>query len=66
MTDTLDISIAAAKEDPLVAKQLFEFARYGCRSEESERGVRDTFAELAIPLGFLSQKEKPRPLQDLE
>ena len=54
-TDALDAAIAAAKEDPVVAKQLFDFARYGCRSEESVQGLQETFAELEIPLNFLSQ-----------
>nr|WP_281359026.1 TniQ family protein [Pseudarthrobacter oxydans] len=56
-TATLDSCIEAAKTDPVVAKHLFDFARYGCRSEESLRGLRDTFAELQIPLNFLSQTE---------
>ncbi|WP_261619405.1 TniQ family protein [Pseudarthrobacter equi] len=56
-TATLDACIAAAKKDPVVAKHLFDFARYGCRSEESVRGLRDAFAELQIPLDFLSQTE---------
>ncbi|MFJ6378027.1 TniQ family protein [Pseudarthrobacter oxydans] len=59
--DALDVCIAAAREDPVVAKQLFEFARYGCRSEESGRAVQDTFAELQIPLDFLSQTEDELP-----
>lgn len=56
-TATLDECIAAAKKDPVVAKHLFDFARYGCHSEESVRGLRDAFADLQIPLGFLSQTE---------
>lgn len=60
-TTTLDTCIAAAKTDPVVAKHLFHFARYGCRSEESVRGLRDTFAELQIPLDFLSQTEGDGP-----
>jgi hypothetical protein len=56
-TDALEVCIAAAKVDPVVAQQLFDFARYGCRSEESVRGLRQTFAELQIPLDFLSQTE---------
>nr|WP_225667986.1 TniQ family protein [Arthrobacter sp. 147(2020)] len=61
VTTTLDTCIAAAKTDPVVAKHLFDFARCGCRSEESLRGLRDTFAELQIPLDFLSQTEGGRP-----
>ena len=60
-TDALDACIAAAKEDPVVAKQLFDFARYGCRGDQSLRGLRQTFAELQIPLDFLSQTENLRP-----
>lgn len=61
VTATLDLCIAAAKKDPVVAKHLFDFARYGCRNEESVRGLRDTFAELQIPLDFLSQTQGDRP-----
>lgn len=61
VTATRDACIAAARTDPVVARHLFDFARYGCRSEESARGLRDTFAELQIPLGFLSQTEGDRP-----
>lgn len=61
VTATRDACIAAAKSDPVVARHLFDFARYGCRSEESVRGLRDTFAELQIPLDFLSQTEGGRP-----
>lgn len=61
VTDSLDASIAAAKKDPVVAQQLFDFARYGCRSDESARGLRDTFAELDIPLDFLSQTQGDSP-----
>lgn len=46
--DSLDVAITAAKEDPVVAQQLYNFARYGCRSEESVRRLRETFAELQI------------------
>jgi TniQ len=60
-TDALDVCIAAAREDPVVAQQLFDFARYGCRSEESVRGLRETFAELQIPLDFLSHIDDQRP-----
>ncbi|AOT04292.1 TniQ family protein [Arthrobacter sp. U41] len=56
-TDALEVCIAAAKADPLVAQQLYDFARYGCRSEESVGSLRETFAELHIPLDFLSQTE---------
>ncbi len=56
-TDALEVCIAAAKVDPLVAKQLYDFARYGCRSEESVGSLRETFAELHIPFDFLSQTE---------
>ena len=59
--DALDACIAAAKEDPVVAQHLFDFARYGCRSDESLRGLRQTFAELQIPLDFLSQTENQSP-----
>lgn len=65
-TTTLDACIAAAKTDPVVAKHLFDFARYGCRSEESVLGLRDTFAELQIPLDFLSQTKERLPLPDVE
>lgn len=61
MTATRDACIAAAKTDPVVAKHLFDFARYGCRSQESVRGLRDTFAEFGIPLDFLSQTEGGQP-----
>ncbi|MCW3768543.1 TniQ family protein (plasmid) [Paenarthrobacter ureafaciens] len=57
VTTTLDACIAAAKTDPVVAKHLFDFARYGCRSEEFVGGLKDAFAELQIPLEFLSQTE---------
>ncbi len=60
-TDALEVCIAAAKVNPLVAKQLYDFARYGCRSEESVGSLRETFAELHIPLDFLSQTENQRP-----
>ena len=56
-TDALEVCIAAAKEDPVVAQRLSDFARYGCRSEESVRSLRRTFAELHLSLGFLSQAE---------
>lgn len=56
-TDALEVCIAAAKVDPVVAQPLYDFARYGCRSEESVRSLRQTFAELQIPLDFLSQTE---------
>jgi len=61
VTATRDACIAAAKTDPVVAKHLFDFARYGCSSEASVRGLRDTFAELQIPLDFLSQTEGDEP-----
>jgi hypothetical protein len=61
VTTTLDACIAAAKTDPVVAKHLFDFGRYGCRSEESVGGLTDAFAELQIPLDFLSQTEGDLP-----
>jgi hypothetical protein len=59
--DSLDAAIAAAKEDPVVAKQLFDVARYGLRNEESVRALRETFVELQIPLDFLSQTKDQQP-----
>lgn len=56
-----DAAIAAAKEDPVVAKHLFDFASYGCRSEESVHGLRETFAELQIPVAHLSQTDDQAP-----
>lgn len=47
----------AAREDPSVAKQLYDFALYGCRTEVSVRRLRETFTELGIPLNFLSHAE---------
>ncbi|MCX6497513.1 TniQ family protein [Arthrobacter sp. 2YAF22_2] len=60
-TDALEVCIKAAKEEPAVAQQLFNFARYGCRSEESVRGLRQTFTELQIPLDFLSHIDERGP-----
>ncbi|MEO5321459.1 TniQ family protein [Arthrobacter sp. CC3] len=59
--DSLGAAIAAAKEDPIVAKQLFDVARYGLRNEESVRALRETFVELQIPLDFLSQTNDQHP-----
>jgi hypothetical protein len=59
--DSLDAAIAAAKEDPVVAKQLFDVARYGLRNEEAVRALRETFVELQIPLDFLSQTKDQQP-----
>ncbi|MCW2133461.1 TniQ protein [Arthrobacter sp. VKM Ac-2550] len=65
-TDAPEVCIAAAKVDPLVAQQLYDFARYGCRSEESVGSLRETFAELHIPLDFCHKQRINDPLPDLE
>ncbi len=60
-TDSLNTALEAAREDPEVAKQLYDFALYGCRSEVSVRRLRETFTELEIPLNFLSYAVDGRP-----
>lgn len=39
----------------MLCGKLYDFARYGCRSEEFVGRRLETFAELHLPLGFLSQ-----------
>ena len=41
----------------MLCGKLYDFARYGCRREESVGRLLETFAELHLPLGFLSQTE---------
>ncbi|WP_427136704.1 TniQ family protein [Pseudarthrobacter sp. S9] len=53
--------VASAREDPAAAQQFYRFALYGCRNEDSVRRLRQTFAELQIPLDFLSQTKDPPP-----
>lgn len=59
--DSLNVAVEAAREDPLAAKQLYGLALYGCRSEVSVRRLRETFAELEIPLDFLSHPDVHQP-----
>lgn len=57
VVSAFDAAVEAAREDPSAAKQLCDFGRYGCRSEESGHGIREAFAELKIPLDFLSHTD---------
>lgn len=49
VVDSLDDAVEAAREDPAVARQLYDCTVYGCRDEESVLRLRETFAELGIP-----------------
>ena len=51
---SLDAVIEAAKHDPLAAKQLYDFMLIGCKSEGAVHLLQQNFAELEIPLTFLS------------
>lgn len=52
--DSLNAAVEAAREEPAVAKQLYDSALYGCRDAESVRRLRKTFDGLLIPLATLS------------
>ncbi|SDQ03821.1 TniQ family protein [Arthrobacter crystallopoietes] len=56
-TDALDACIAAAKEDPVVAKQLFDFARYGCRGDQSLRVSGKPSPSFRYPRLFVTNRE---------
>ncbi len=59
--NSLDAVIEAAKHDPLVAKQLYDFMLVGCKSEGAVRLLQQNFAELEISLTFLSHTVDANP-----
>lgn len=56
-----DAAVEAAREDPKTAKKLYDFALYGLGNRGSGNGIREAFAELKIPLDFLSHTDNGDP-----
>ncbi len=54
-------AIAAAKEDPAEAQQLFNFLVIGCMTPQAVERVLDNFVELGIPIDTLSRNDALRP-----
>lgn len=67
LAESLEAAVEDARHNPKSARQLFCLATYHCRKDDDKIGeVRATFAELGIPLNYLSSNDEDGPLRSVE